>query len=148
MSIMYVCMHIYMRQVVTWDPSLQCLHMDKCLLEQENTKKLLGTKNSYVHTQLGQIIGKIRKDQKSNCHFWRAGSKKKKKKNRVSGAKAGHCPCTLHMAPPRGWTNPKPLLLSPHIRVGVGVYCAIYTMFRLCCRDKTALSWADRLNTG
>ena len=24
----------------TWDPLLQCLHLDKCLLEQQNTEKL------------------------------------------------------------------------------------------------------------
>ena len=45
---------------------LQCLHLDKPLLEQQNTKKLHATKNNCVHTQLGQILDqKIQKDQKT-----------------------------------------------------------------------------------
>ena len=28
------------RQAETWDPLLQCLHLDKRLLKQQNTKKL------------------------------------------------------------------------------------------------------------
>ena len=35
-----------MRQAGTWDPLLQCLHLDTPLLKQENTKKLYGTKNN------------------------------------------------------------------------------------------------------
>ena len=35
---------------------LQCLHLDTPLLEQQNTKKLYGTKNKCVHAQLGQIL--------------------------------------------------------------------------------------------
>ena len=54
-----------------------------------------------MHAQLGQITDKkIQKDQKPNCHFWRAGSK-----NRGSEAKAGHCPCPLHTTPPKGWAD-------------------------------------------
>ena len=37
-----------LRQVGSWDPLLQCLHLDKCLLEQQNMKKLYGTKNNHV----------------------------------------------------------------------------------------------------
>ena len=37
----------------TWDPLLQCLHPDKDLLEQQNTKKLQGTKNNCGHVQSG-----------------------------------------------------------------------------------------------
>ena len=41
-----------------WDlvPFASCLYLDKCLLEQQKTKKLYGTKNSYVHVQLRQIM--------------------------------------------------------------------------------------------
>ena len=54
-----------MRQVVTWDPLLQCLLLDKGLLQQQNTKKLQGTKNSCVHVQWGKIRNKkIQKDPK------------------------------------------------------------------------------------
>ena len=54
-----------MRQAGTWDPLLgpetfaavlQCLHLDTPLVKQQNTKKLYGTKNNYVHAQLGQIL--------------------------------------------------------------------------------------------
>ena len=45
---------------------LQCLHLDKPLLQQQNTKKLYGTKNNSVHAQLGQILRKkIQKDSKT-----------------------------------------------------------------------------------
>lgn len=49
----------------TWDPLLlwlQCLHLDKHLLEKQNTKKLQGTENNCGHAQSGQIMGmKIQK---------------------------------------------------------------------------------------
>ena len=48
----------------TWDPLLQGLHLDKRLLEQQNTKELWGTKNNCVHVQSGQIMNsKIQKGQ-------------------------------------------------------------------------------------
>ena len=49
---------------------LEYLHLDTSLLEQQNTKKLYGTKNNCMHVQLGQIMDKrYKKTQKSNCHF-------------------------------------------------------------------------------
>ena len=43
---------------------LQCLYLDKCLLPQHNTKKLLGTKSNCEHVQLGHIMNnKTQKDQ-------------------------------------------------------------------------------------
>ena len=39
-----------LRQTGTWDPLLQCFHLDIYLLEQPNAKKLQGTKNNYVHS--------------------------------------------------------------------------------------------------
>lgn len=53
------------RRAGTWDPWLQRLHLDSRLLQQQSTKKLSGTKNNYVHEQLGQITGKIQRDQKA-----------------------------------------------------------------------------------
>ena len=45
---------------------LQCLHLDKPLLKQQNTKKLYGAKNNYVPVQLGQILDKkIHRDQEA-----------------------------------------------------------------------------------
>ena len=49
--------------------------------------------------ELPQIINKIQKDQKPNCHFWRAGSR-----NTALGANAGGWAC-LHSTPPKGWAN-------------------------------------------
>ena len=56
------------RQAGTWDPLLQGLYLAKHL-EQQNTKKLQGTKNNYLHAWLGQILDKKQEDQKPNCHF-------------------------------------------------------------------------------
>ena len=41
-----------LRQTGTWDPLLQCFHLDIYLLEQPNAKKLQGTKNNYIHVLL------------------------------------------------------------------------------------------------
>ena len=58
---------------------LQCLHPDKCLLGQQNTKKLQGTKNNCIHVQLEWILDKIQKSSppppKPSYHLWRARSK-------------------------------------------------------------------------
>ena len=84
------------RQAGTWDPLLQCLHLDKGLLEQQNTKKLYGTKNNCTHAQLGQIMDKkIQKDK----------NKKPTATSEEPGAKAGYCACPLHTPPPKGWVK-------------------------------------------
>ena len=51
--------------------ALQCLHLDTPLLEQQNTKKLPGTKNNCMHAQLGQILDPkdTKRPKKPNCHF-------------------------------------------------------------------------------
>ena len=60
---------------MTWDSLLQCLHLNRCLLEPQNTKKLWGTKNNHMHGQLEQIMdNKIQKDQNLNCYFWRGAA--------------------------------------------------------------------------
>ena len=35
---------------------LQCLDLDTPLLKQQNTKKLHGTKNNFMHAQLGSVF--------------------------------------------------------------------------------------------
>ena len=40
------------KQTRSWDPLLCCLHLDKGPLEQQNTKKLKGTKNNCMGTSL------------------------------------------------------------------------------------------------
>ena len=54
---------------------LRCLHLHTHLLEQQNTKKLYGTKSNCVHTQVGQILDKRYKEtKKSKGHFCEAWS--------------------------------------------------------------------------
>ena len=61
---------LVVRQAGTWDLGpfaavLPHLHLDKRLLQQQNTKKLYGTKNNCVRAQLEQILDqKIQKDKK------------------------------------------------------------------------------------
>ena len=40
-----------LKQAGIWDPWLQCLYLDKCFLNQQNTKKVYGTKNNFMHVQ-------------------------------------------------------------------------------------------------
>lgn len=95
---------------------LQNLHLDTPLLKLQNTKKLYGTKNNSVHVQLGLIMDKIHKDQKSPVATFEG-----------PGAEAGHCTrlCTAHhqrgrqtpsASPPAG---PRTLPYS-HVRKGTG----------------------------
>ena len=50
-----------------WDLLLQSLQLNKRLLEQQNTKKLKGTKNKHM---LGLIMDNmLQKDQKPHCYF-------------------------------------------------------------------------------
>ena len=59
-----------------WDPLPQGLYLDIPLLEQQNTKKLYGTKNNCMHAQLRQILDKRHKEtKKPNCFFQRGWSK-------------------------------------------------------------------------
>ena len=54
-----------------------------------------------MHAAVGANSGqKIQRDQKPNCHFWRARSK-----HRVLGTKAGYWTCPLHTTPPKGWAK-------------------------------------------
>ena len=50
-----------------WDLDclLQCLNLGMHLPEQQNTRKLYGTKNDCMHAQLGQILNKRYRDQKN-----------------------------------------------------------------------------------
>ena len=51
-------------------PVLQCLPLDSPLLQQQNTKKLYGTKNNCLPVQWGQILDNIyKKSEKHNCYF-------------------------------------------------------------------------------
>ena len=65
----------------------------------EACKETIWDQKKYcMNVQLGQILDKWYKEaKKTNCHFW--------SKNRVLGAKAGYCPCSLHTIPSKGWTN-------------------------------------------
>ena len=65
-----------MRQAGTWNPLLQCLHLDEPLLQQQNTRNY---KRLKITTCMPANSGrKIQKDQKNlKCHFRRAGSKRR-----------------------------------------------------------------------
>ena len=52
--------------------ALQCLHMDTPIREQQNTKKLYGTKNN---CSWDKFWAKDTEIKKPNCQFWRAWSK-------------------------------------------------------------------------
>ena len=101
---------------------LQCLYLDTPLLQQQNTKKLYGTKNNCVHVHLWQILDpKDTKRPKIPTATFEEPSAKTgyqehkqgvDSKNRVSRAKAGcreqkqgtaHAP--LHTMPPNGWAK-------------------------------------------
>ena len=72
----------------TWDPTLQCLHLDSPLLQQQNTKKLYGTKNNCMHVQLGQILDqKIQRDRKIQLPLLRSLKQKQG---------TAHVPCIQH----------------------------------------------------
>ena len=64
------------RQAATWNPLLQCLHLDKHLLQQRNTNKLQGTKNNCMHAQLGQIRDKIQKRPKTQLPLLKSQEQK------------------------------------------------------------------------
>ena len=48
----------------TWDPLPESLHLEKPLLQQQNTKKLQETENNCTRAQLGQLSSKIQKGHK------------------------------------------------------------------------------------
>ena len=82
---------------------LQSLHLDTCLLELQNTKKLYGTINNCVPAQLGQILDpKDTKDKKTLLPFLKSLEQK---------LGVGSKSRVLRMPPPRalsttkGWAN-------------------------------------------
>ena len=76
---------------------LQCLYLDKHLLEQQNTKKLYGTKNNCMHVQLGQILDqRYRRPIKNST----AASEKLGEQKLGVGSKSR----VLHMLPARNTT--------------------------------------------
>ena len=65
-----------LRQAGTWNPLLRCLHLDTPLLQQQNIKKLPGTKNNCMHAQLQEILDKRYKEtKKSTTTFEEPGVK-------------------------------------------------------------------------
>ena len=80
---------------------LQCLHLDTPLLQQQNTKKLSGTKNNCMPAvRVNSGPKRYKETKKPNCHFWRAWSK-----SRGWGPRAGYCAHPLHTPPPKGWAK-------------------------------------------
>ena len=46
---------VMLRQAGTWEPLVHCLHLDKNLLKQQDTKKLKGTKNDCMPEQWDKL---------------------------------------------------------------------------------------------
>ena len=93
-----------MRQAWDWDPLLQCLYLDAPLLQQQNTKKLYGTKNNCVHVLLGQIhwskfwTQRVQRDQKLQPPLLR--SLGQKQGFGEQNKRTMHSPCTDHLSHP------------------------------------------------
>lgn len=59
----YALTVVLIRQAGSWDPLRQRLHLDKHLLQQQNTQKPCGTKNNRAIAQLEQMIDNNRKSK-------------------------------------------------------------------------------------
>ena len=97
-----VALRLLLTQAGTWDPLLQCLHLDTPLLEQQNTQKLYGTKNNCVHVQLGRILDPkdIKRPKNLTATFEEPGAKTGCWEQMWGTA---HAPCTQHHQ--RGWAT-------------------------------------------
>ena len=70
----------------------QCLHLHKHFFQQQNTKKLYGTKNNSVHAQLGQVMDNKQKDLKKKKNTKTTATSEEQR------AKAEHCPYSKEWA--------------------------------------------------
>ena len=58
-----------LRQAGIQNTMLQCMVLEKALLEHQNTKKLYGTENNCMRVQLEQMLDEdTQKNKKPNCH--------------------------------------------------------------------------------
>ena len=77
-----------LRQAGIQNTMLQCMVLEKALLEHQNTKKLYGTENNCMRVQLEQMLDEdTKKNQKTYLPLW------SQQQNQVLGAKAGYCVC-------------------------------------------------------
>ena len=82
-----------LRLAGTWDALLPCLHLDTHFLQQQNTKKLSGTKHNCMHVQLGQILDKrYKKTHTQKNPFLKSQEQKLRA-------------CPLHSTPPNSSVN-------------------------------------------
>ena len=86
------------RQSGIWDTLLQCLQPGQMSLWATKYKETI--RDICMPVQVRQIMDKIPKDQKPNCHCWGVQNK-----SRVFRAKAEYCACTLHTASPSRWAD-------------------------------------------
>ena len=81
-----------LRQAGIQNPMLQGMLLEKPLLEQQNTKKLLyGTENNCMHWNK-HWMKRHKKTKKPNCHSV------VRSKNQVLGAKAEYCACSSKLS--------------------------------------------------
>ena len=91
---------ILLRQPETWDPLLQCLHLDTPLFEQWNIKNCMGPKMHACAVGENSRPQRYKEIKQSNCHLWRAWSK-----NWVLEKKSGYCSCPLETTHLKGWAD-------------------------------------------
>ena len=104
-----------MRQAGTWGPLLQCSHLDKCLLQEQNKRNYKGPKVSMYMCSWGQMMNKkIQKDQNCNFHFWSARSKSRESARDLCMKHHQEGQHTTYASPPGRPINPLPC--SPHFR--------------------------------
>lgn len=74
------------------EPFVSCLHLDICLLQQQNIKKLKGTTSNCVHAPVGKNYKQDTQRPKTQLPLLRCPEQKL-------------CTWFLHIAPPRGWAD-------------------------------------------
>ena len=94
-------MQVTLRRAGTWAPLLQRCTSTPLSSSNKIPRNSMGLKITACLCSWGKFWTKRYKRPKQfNCHFWRAGNK-----NRVLGAKAGHCACPLQSTPRKGWAD-------------------------------------------
>ena len=93
---------------------LQCLYLDVPLFQQQNMKKLHGTKNNCVHVQLGRIQDKRNKQTNKKPI---ASFESLEQRQGVRSKSRVLCMAPAHTTPPKGWAEPLSHPLTQQIRL-------------------------------
>lgn len=139
-------------QAGTWDPLLQGLHLDKHLLEKQNTNKLWGTENNYMHEQLGQIMTTKYKKTKTQLPLLRVpGWKHGATPNSCTEHHQGRGQTTWASSPVQSthlpYTHPMEKLVHTPWRVSK---CTCFLFSSLCAaqhESQQSLAWTSHLTS-